>query len=169
MTEKLKSEYNIDDPHADFYIHGQMAAKLRYEDDHFRCEIGSFTNPEYKEIMTKGKKTRRTFFALILYLRIKDDNKKDRFDKLPVHIIEHMVNQKCLDCNAFEKHKVKSGGRCPYTVIWEYDGNENKNCAFGCFHFENPKIEDIPAYCELLAEEYERPGYKNIVRGHVRS
>ena len=45
--------------------------------------------------------------------------------------------------------------------------NENKNCAFGCFHFENPKIKDILAYCELLVAEYGRPGYKNIVREYV--
>lgn len=80
-----------------------------------------------------------------------------------------MKNHKCQDCNAFERHKEKSDGRCPYTVIWVHDGVENKNCAFGCFHFENPKIEDIPAYCELLFAEYERPGFKNINRCHVRA
>ena len=170
MTKNPKTEYQSTESHCDFFISGQMAAKLRYEDDHLRCDIGCFTNPEYEEILTKSKNgIKRTFFALILYLRIKDDNNKDRFDNLPAHILEHMKNHKCQDCNAFERHKQKSGGRCPYTVIWMHDGVENRNCAFSCFHFENPKIEDIPAYCELLFAEYERPGFKNINRCHVRA
>lgn len=166
ITKNLKVVYKSVDPHSDFYINGQMAAKLRYEDDYWRHEIGCFTNSEYKEIMTRGK---RSFFVLILYLRIKDDKHKDRFDNLSTPLIEYMKSQKCQDCNAFEKHKTKSAGRCPYTVIWIHEGVEYKSCAFGCFHFENPRLEDIPAFCELLAAEYERPGIKNINRCHVRA
>lgn len=166
ITGNPKVVYQGVDPHSDFYINGQMAAKLRYEDEDWRHEIGCFTNPAYKNIMTKNK---RTFFALILYLRIQDDKHKDRFKKLPAHMIEHMINQTCQDCDAFARHKEKSGGRCPYTVIWDCDGAEQKSCAFGCFHFENPKNEDIPFYCELLFREYERPGYKSINRCHVRA
>ncbi len=53
MIENPKIVYQSTEPHCDFFINGQMAAKLRYEDDYWRCDVGYFTNPEYKRIITK--------------------------------------------------------------------------------------------------------------------
>ena len=129
----------------DFFQGSKLIAKLRYEDDYWKQDVGVFTDPEYRDIITKGM---TIYFALILYLPVKGD--KGRFDSLPPHIIEYMKGKKCQDCDAFASRKAKNGGKCPHTVAWAHGGEEFRSCSYYCFHFENPKVEDIPAYCGLL-------------------
>lgn len=129
----------------DFYKGSKTIAKLRYEDDLWKQDVGYFTNSEYRDIITRGMKT---YFALILYLPIKGD--KNRFNSLPSHLIEYMKSKKCQDCNAFAGQKAKNDGKCTHTVEWSHNGQEYRSCSYYCFHFENPRVEDISAYCSLL-------------------
>lgn len=132
-----------------YYLGKNAIAEARYEDDLWKEELSYFTIPEYKAIILKDMKT---YFVLNLFLHIKGS--LNRFENFPLHIIEYMKSKKCQDCNAFEKYK-KQTGRCPHTVKWSYNGEMYSSCSFYCFHFENPQIDDIPLYCEMLKSEYK--------------
>ena len=123
----------------------KIIARLRYEDDLWKQDMWCYTNPEYKSIITRGMKT---YFVLILYLPVK--GKPDRFDLLPPHLLEYIKEKKCQDCDAFATQKAKNNGKCPHTVVWEHRGEKIRSCSYYCFHFENPKIQDIETYCSLL-------------------
>ena len=131
-----------------YYLGKTAIAEVRYEDDLWKEELSYFTVPEYRDIILRNMKT---YFVVNLFLHIK--GRRNRFDKFPLQIIEYMKSKKCQDCNAFIRYKNQTG-KCPHTVIWSYDGEEYKSCSFYCFHFENPKIEDIPIYCGILKSEY---------------
>ena len=88
--------------------------------------------------------------VLSLHLYLPTNGKDDRFDELPPHLIEYMKNKKCQNCNTFSAKKDRNNGKCPHTVYWAYDGEEQRGCSYHCFDFEQPNIEDIPAYVGLL-------------------
>lgn len=132
-----------------YYLEKKALAEIRYEDDLWKEELSYYTVPEYRNIILKDMKT---YLVLNLFLKIK--GREDRFDKFPPQIIEYMKNKKCQDCDVFDRYK-KQTGQCPHTVIWSHNGEKYRSCSFYCFHFENPKIDDIPLYIDLLKNEYK--------------
>ncbi|MCL2702980.1 MAG: hypothetical protein FWE91_05155 [Defluviitaleaceae bacterium] len=124
-----------------FYKGSKLAARLRYEDDFWKQDVGYYTVKEYKDVITRGMKT---YFVLILYLPTKGG--AERFAKLPAHIVKYMKDKPCKDCGTYTPEPNK----CPHTVVWEHGGEEYRSCSYFCFHYEHPLVEDIQAYCDLL-------------------
>jgi len=123
-----------------FYEQAIKNPKIRYD-------VKFYKGSKLIADICHSNRSRQNIFGLRLYLPPKGNG--DRFNQLPQHIIEYMKNHKCSDCDSFAGLKASNGGKCTNTVEWVHEGEELKCCAYHCFDFINPKIEDIPVYCSL--------------------
>ena len=132
----------------DFFKGKKHIARIKFADTMWKFNVVYITNPEYRDIMKNVDGYGNVVLSLHLYLPVK--GKEDRFEKLPPHIIEYMKSKKCGDCDTFSGKKDRNDGKCPHTVYWTHNNGEQRGCSYHCFDFEKPKVEDVPAYCDML-------------------
>lgn len=101
----------------------------------------------------KGKRIARVYANNDKFLTLKLNRMNsylDLLDRLPPHLAEVFNKNYCTLCG-FQGGTKEA---CKFRLHWNRGDNPHIGCAYLCFNFGNPGIEDMDVFFQLLEKEY---------------